>query len=285
MNRQISPELLKSFLTIADEGSFQRAANRIGRTQSAVSMQIKRLEDMLGHKLFTRERPNVRLTPKGETLLSYARRFLELQDEVWDVLAEPKAEGTVRFGIPDDYASGLLPRILEGFAQSEPQIEVAVHCATTVQLMEMIDAGDLDLALISRRDGSSLGQLIKEEQLVWASSPKHAVHLKDPIPLAVFQEDCMIRQSATDNLMNTGRRHRIAYSSPNLAALLAVTNSGLAIAALPLSSVPQTLRILSEKDGFPKLPSVEIALIKNTSKPSKAIEALAVSITNLNSPY
>ncbi|MEH6579898.1 MAG: LysR substrate-binding domain-containing protein [Amphritea sp.] len=278
MNRHISPDLLKSFIAIAEEGSFQRAAMRVGRTQSAVSMQIQRLEQMVGHLLFTRQRPHALLTQKGETMLGYARRILQLQHEVWEVLAESKPEGIVRFGIPDDYASGILPHILERFAELEPQIEVSVHCATSPQLSKMIDDGGLDLAVISRRSDGPQGKFFQQEKLVWATSPQHATHIKETIPLAVFQEDCAIRQTATRTLKEIGRPHRIAYSSPNLAALHAVTSAGLAVAVMPKSSVPSSLRILDQRDGFPELPQLELALIQNIDNNSPAQEALASCI-------
>lgn len=275
---QIDPELLKTFVTIVDTGSFQRAAKRVNRTQSAVSMQINRLEKMVGYPLFVRERPTVRLTPKGELLLGYARRILELQDEAWMALSEPQPSGFVRFGIPDDYAVGLLPQILEQFAARHPQIEVEVVCATTPQLIDLVDAGSIDLALISRIPNKPIGQFVKRETLVWATSAHHATHLKNPLPLAVFQPDCFARQYAIQALSKIGWNHRIAFSSPNLAALLAVTNAGLAVAAMPRSSVTPNLRILGTRDGFPDLPYLELEIINRSDNPSDAIDALAACI-------
>lgn len=275
---QIDPELLRTFVTIAETGSFQRAAKRVHRTQSAVSMQINRLEQMIGHPLFVRERPAVSLTPKGVELLGYAQRILALQDEAWVVLSDPKPAGRVCFGIPDDYAVGILPQILEQFAAHHPQIEVEVRCETTPRLVELIDMGEIDLALVSRTPGGRAGQFVKREPLVWAASPRHATHLKDPLPLAVFQEECFARQYAISALTQAGRQTRIAFSSPNLAALLAVTNSGLAIAAMPRSSVPNTLRILGVRDGFPKLPDIDLDLIHSPNQRTEAMIALAACI-------
>ncbi|MEH6445509.1 MAG: LysR substrate-binding domain-containing protein [Oceanospirillaceae bacterium] len=288
MNRFINPDLLQTFIAIAEEGSFQRAALRVNRTQSTVSMQIQRLEQLLGNRLFTRQRPHTVLTYQGEVVLGYARRIMELQHEVWEALAEPKAVGVVRFGIPDDYASGILPHILERFAQIEPQIEVSVHCATSVQLSNMIIDGDLDLAVISRRSDGPKGDFFKQESLVWVSSLQHATHSSKIIPLAVFQEDCVIRQAATRALKEIGQQYRIAYSSPNLAALHAVTSAGLAIAVMPKSSVPSSLRILDKRDGFPELPKLELGLIRSVKNSSAAQEALALCIcprTDISSAY
>lgn len=275
MTQQLDPDLLQTFLTIADTGSFQRAAKHVNRTQSAVSMQIQRLEKLIGYALFLRERPTVRLTAKGEALVGYARRILQLQDEAWIVLSEPEPLGVVRFGIPDDYAGGILPRILEQFASHYPQIQVEVRCDTSPHLIEFMDVGMLDLALISRPPNVSIGRFIQREPRVWAVSAQHATHLKDPVPLAAFQEDCFARQQAIQALTQMGKTHRIAYSSPNLAALLAVTQAGLAIAAMPRSSLTPNLRILGTDEGFPELPDVELALIQRPSHLSPAIEALA----------
>lgn len=275
---QIDPELLRTFVTIAETGSFQRAASRVHRTQSAVSMQINRLEAMVGHSLFVRERPAVSLTAKGRELLGYAQRILALQDEAWAAVSGAPPVGSVRFGIPDDYAAGILPQILEQFAAHHPQIEVVVRCETTPRLIELVDAGKVDLALVSRIPGGRSGQFVKRERLVWAASARHAAHLKNPLPLAVFQEDCFARQYALDALAQAGRPTRIAFSSPNLAALLAVTNSGLAVAALPRSSVPKSLRILGARDGFPKLPEIDLDLLYSPAQPTEAVAALAACI-------
>ncbi|MEH6403592.1 MAG: LysR substrate-binding domain-containing protein [Sneathiella sp.] len=281
MNTYISPDILKSFVVIAEEGSFLRAASRVGRTQSAVTMQIQRLEKLVGHSLFTRERPFVRLTQKGEKMLGYAHRILQLQDEAWKSMSEPILKESVKFGIPDDYAIGILPKILERFSNYDTQIEVEVHCNTSTNLDRMITDNKLDLALVSRRPKGSPGEFIRKEPLVWATSKHHSVHTRSTLPLAVFQEDCLIRQSASNALGKMGRLFRIAYSSPNLAALLAVAGSGLAVAAMPSSSVPKNLKILSEEEGFPQLPEIELGLLIAPDTSSEAVKLLADCIKEI----
>lgn len=278
MRQQFPPDLLRSFVIIAEEGSFQEAARRIGRTQSAVSMQIQRLEQMIGHQLFRRERPNIRLTAKGEALLGYARRILELQEEAWITINQAAPEGVLRFGIPDDYAGGVLPRILENFAAGAPQVEVIVHCAPSVDLTALIEEGALDLAVVTRPLNGTSGHLVGREKLVWVTSSHHAAHLRDVLPLAVFRQDCDIRRWATQSLANCGRRYRVAYSSPNLSALLAMTEAGLAVAVMPRSSVPKHLRILGKRDGFPALPTVGLTLIRNGINQSPLLEVMAAAI-------
>jgi len=275
MPRHLDPELLRTFVAIVEDGSFRRAAGRVGRTQAAVSMQVQRLEDAVGHRLFNRERPWARLTPKGEALLGYARRILSLQEEALATLSEAPALGTVRFGAPDDYAKGILPGILARFSAEYPRAEIEIRCETSARLIDLLGEGELDLAIITRMPGRPTGQFFRREPLVWASSVRQPVQGNDPISLALFQPDCMARQLATTALGIAGRPYRIAYSSPNLAALLAVVEAGLAVAALPLSSVPDTLKILRERDGFPPLPDLELGLLRASSVTSPAVEALA----------
>jgi DNA-binding transcriptional LysR family regulator len=192
-------------------------------------------------------------------------------------LSKPPIAGNIRFGTPDDYALRILPRILGHFALEYPQIEVAVRCETSTRLIAMIEDGSLDLALITRAPGRPAGELIRREPVVWACSARHQTHERDPVPLALFQEDCAMRELAIAALVEAGRKHRLAYSSPNLAALLAVTAAGLAIAALPRSSVPETLRILGPRDGFPDLPEIELAIVKSAGGDRSVKDALAAA--------
>jgi DNA-binding transcriptional LysR family regulator len=274
-NRRLEPDLLRTFVTIVDEGGFSRAAERVGRTQSAVSMQMHRLEETVGHPLFHRGRPHARLTPKGEALLAYARRLLSLQDEAIAALCQAPPEGAVRFGIPDDYATGLLPQILGRFGAAYARIELELRCETSPRLVELLSEGALDLAVITRGPGRPAGRFLRHEPLVWATSARRPLTGRDPLPVAVFQPECVIRQHATHVLTAAGRPHRIAYSSPNLAALVAVVETGLAVAALPASSVPDTLKVLRERDGMPALPSLELGLIRAHDAPLPAADALA----------
>ncbi len=268
-------DLLLTFVTIVNEGSFRAAAERVGKTQSAISMQMQRLEEAVGHKLLQRNRPIVYPTAKGETLLAYARRILRLQEEAWGQLSHQAVSGKVSFGAPDDYALRILPQILSHFATSYPMIEVDIHCETSTRLIELLETGKLNLALITRAPGRPKGDFLRRETLVWARSSRSQVHERDPIPLAVFQEDCLMRQFTTAALAEGGQRHRIAYSSPHLSALLAVTGAGLAIAALPRSSVPESLQIIGPDEGFPKLPDIELAILRGHSGEKSLVEALA----------
>ncbi|WP_300013621.1 LysR substrate-binding domain-containing protein [uncultured Roseobacter sp.] len=275
MKQTLDPDLLRTFVTITEGGSFRDAASKIGRSQSATSMQIQKLEQILGESLFTRERPAVRLTKKGEALLIYARRILQLQDEAVSNLVGTAPNDTLHFGIPDDYARGLLPTILTRFAQEHPLIEVTITCAPSATLEKMVEENTLEAAIVSRSAKAETSRFLKKEAVVWVASPNHAVGRRAVVPLAVFQADCMIRRNAIAALAAEGRDFRVAFSSPNLAALIAVVDSGLAIAAMPLSSVPPELTVLKEREGFPPLPSIDLFLTRGRIDEQPAVDAFA----------
>jgi DNA-binding transcriptional LysR family regulator len=276
--RQLDLDLLRSFAAIAATGSFRGAADRIGRTPSAISMQIQRLEETIGHRLLSRDRPPVRLTAQGETLLGYARRLLDLQAEALSAFDPNVAAGPVRFGIPDDYATGVLQPILARLAAEHPRIEIEITCGATAHLLPLLKDGALDLAVITYLPGRPRGQFLRHEPLVWAAAQNSACWRADPVPLAVFQPDCYARDIVTDAMEKIGRAYRIAYSSPNLAGLLAVTQAGLAVAALPRSSVPAGLKVLGRKDGFESLPVLDLCLVRGAKAKAPAIDAVAASV-------
>lgn len=276
--RPLELDLLRSFAAIVAAGSFRAAAEAVGRSPSAVSMQVGRLEEIVGGRLFTRDRPPVRLTHAGETLLDYARRLLALEEEARAAFAPETALGRVRFGIPDDYATGVLQPVLARLAIEHPRIEVEITCGPTAQLLPLLKAGDLDLAIITHLPGRPRGQLVRREPLVWAASRAPAGWNADPLPVAVFQPDCWAREVVTRALDKAKRRYRIAYASPNLAGLLAVVQAGLAVAALPRSSVPDNLRLLDARQGFRALPVLDLCLVRRERAKGPAIDAMSACI-------
>ncbi len=184
----IDTELLRSFVAIADHGGFTRAAEAVNRTQSAVSMQMKRLEeDVLQRPLFERSGRQVRLTAEGQVLLGYARRILKLHGEVITTLRQPHMVGAVRIGTPDDYVMRFLPGILARFAQAYPLVQVEVHCEPSGQLL---GRKDLDLTIVTREPGTEIGQLLRQERFVWAEAAGFDLHQQRPIPLAMFNSGC-----------------------------------------------------------------------------------------------
>jgi DNA-binding transcriptional LysR family regulator len=261
----IDPDLLRVFTFIAEERSFTRAAQMVGRTQSAVSMQMQRLEALLGTELLHRGRGgNVELTRHGQFLLERARPMLALNDSIWSTFHEPTVSGTVCIGTPDDYALRFLPTSLKRFAESHPNIEVEVVCAPSIELSARLKSGQLDLALMSdglQPEGVALVPLWRGP-LVWVTSKRHGAHRLDPLPLALAADDCNWRQSAMSRLEASGRRYRIAYTSSSQIGTLVPVIAGLAVTVSPATMLPEELRIMGPEDNVPSLPDYSIVMAK-----------------------
>jgi len=272
----IDTELLRTLIAIADHGGFTRAAEHLNRTQSAVSMQMKRLEDdVVQRRLFEREGRQVRLNTEGQVLLGYARRILNLHGEVLSTLREPHMVGAVRIGTPDDYVMRFLPGILSRFAQSHPLVQVEVHCESSAQLLQR---QDLDLSIVTRMPGNEIGQLLRQERFVWAEAQGFSPHQQSPMPLAMFNSGCFCRAWACNALDTQQRPYRVAYTSPSLSAIMAVVGAGLAVTAQLRSLITPDLRILGNHEGLPELPNCSIVLLRNPRSQSAVSEALAEQI-------
>jgi DNA-binding transcriptional LysR family regulator len=271
-------DLLKTFIAIAETGGFTRAADEVNKTQGAVSMQMRRLEDILGRPVFHRAGRQNRLTADGERLLDYARRIVRLNDEAVVTFSKPELTGVVRFGVPDDYADNLLPEFMARFARTHPLVQVDVDCRPSKTLIELAKDGKMDLVLISAEAGTPGIELLRREPLVWVSSVRHCVHEFEVVPLAVSQIGCAWRDNSFQQLDSWNRRYRIAYASTNSNAIKAAVLAGLAVAALPRVSVTPGMRILSETEGFPPLMVIEIGLVFPPGKPNPAVEALTKHI-------
>lgn len=278
VNETLDIPLLRTLLAVVDSGSFTRAATQVHRTQSAVSMQIKRLEEIVGRSLFEREGRRSVLTREGQALTEYARRILHLHDEAMTTISAPEIAGAVRLGVPDDYISGFLPRVLSAFADSYPLVEVELHCASSIKVSRAHDAGEVDIGLVTMEMVEQECQLVRREPVVWATSRRHVVHERNPVPLAVFEPGCVFRKWAVEGLDAVGRPHRIAYSSESVAGLVTTVEAGLAVTILPRSGMPPDFRELSPDDGFPILPAVDIGLIPPRGDAGAAVHALASHI-------
>jgi DNA-binding transcriptional LysR family regulator len=197
---------LKTFVAIADTGSFTKAADLVHKTQSAVSMQMKRLEERLGRPVFERDGRQSKLSEDGEKLLDYARRIVRLNLECLATFGDVDLTGRVRLGVPDDYADRYLPEILARFSRSNPRVEVTVVCEPTPMLSERVHAGDLDLAIITHVEAKGyVSEIVRVEQLLWITSTRHCVHEETPLPLALGRPTCNWRQSATEAMERINR--------------------------------------------------------------------------------
>ncbi|HEX2725452.1 MAG TPA: LysR substrate-binding domain-containing protein [Beijerinckiaceae bacterium] len=269
---------LRTFVAIADTGSFTKAADIVHKTQSAVSMQMKRLEERVGRNIFERDGRLSKLTEDGDRLLDYARRIVRLNSECMASFNEADLTGRVRLGVPDDYADRYLPEILARFSRSHPRAEVTVVCEPTPNLLDRLQSNDLDLAIITHLDSRGPSEIIRVEQLLWVTSSRHCIHETDPVPLALGRPNCDWRQSSTAALEGAGRLFRILYVSWNSTAVGAAVLAGLAVSVLPESAVRSGMRILGPRDGYPALPSCKIGLVRNRHEPTPLADALAQEI-------
>ncbi len=278
----IDPDLLRAFAYIAEEGSFTRAAERVGRTQSAVSMQVQRLESVLGQRVLLRGKGGaVSLTPHGQYLLERSRELLALNDAIWSAFRAPSMQGTVRLGTPDDYALRYLPAVLKRFADTHPAVDVEVTCASSCECVDKLRAGELDLTLCSEGNEPLRWPAVElwRGPLHWITSMRHAPHRLDPLPLALASGNCSWRAAALRALTGQGRRYRIAYTSATLAGTHAPVLAGLAVTASPITLLPEGLRAVQAGEGLPELEETGILLLKAREPRQPLTDALADHIT------
>ena len=266
--------LLQAFAAVVDSGSFTLAARYLNRTQSAISMQLRKLEEVTGHLLLQRDNRKIQLTEEGEVLLGFARRMIRLNEDALVALDQPFAEGHVRLGLPDDYAEFFLPEVLSRFAHAYPRVQLEVIGALSADLLNRVQAGNLDLALITRQPNRPAGKILRRERLVWAGSRQRQVHEESPLPLALFPEGCVFRAHALAALDAKSIPWRIAYTSQSFAGGKLAVSGGLALTVMAQSMVPPEWRTFGTDEGLPTLPEFEIALHKASGKLPKAVKLL-----------
>ena len=252
MSALIDVDQLRTFIAIVETGSFTKAAEVVHKTQSAVSMQMKRLEERLGKPIFARDGRASKLTEDGERLLDYARRIIKLNVEALAAFNDKELSGRVRLGLPDDYADRYLPEIMARFSRAYPGVELTVLCQPSVDLVELIDTNELDLAIITDCGSSRASEVFRRERLLWVTSNRHSTHLEEPLPLALGRPSCVWRREAIECLETIGRPHHVAYTSANASAVASAVLSGLAISVFPESGLRPGMRVLSPADGFPE---------------------------------
>jgi DNA-binding transcriptional LysR family regulator len=278
MSALIDVDQLRTFIAIVETGSFTKAADVVHKTQSAVSMQIKRLEERLGRPIFARDGRASKLTEDGERLLDYARRIVKLNVEALAAFDDAELTGRVRLGLPDDYADRYLPEIMARFSRAYSGVELTVLCEPSVELIERIDGGELDLAIITDCETSRASETFRRERLLWVTSNRHSTHTEEPLPLALGRPSCGWRRAAIEHLETIGRPHHILYTSANAGAVAAAVLAGLAISVFPESALRPGMRVLNPGDGFPELPSCRIGLIRNPHESTTLADALAEHI-------
>jgi DNA-binding transcriptional LysR family regulator len=255
-------DVLRTFVAIAETGSFTAAANAVFRTPSAVSMQIKKLEETLGRSVFVRDARSVSLTNDGEVLIGYARRLIALNREAMAKFIVPDISGVVRLGSPDDYGERVLPHVLKRFARTHPAIAVDVTIDQTVNLRRRLSEGALDISLFTVcRSVPPDAEVLLTEPIVWGGAKGGSAHMREPLPLSSWEEGCAWRSAALDALGRAGRDYRIAYMSAHTAGQRAAILSDLAVAPLPRSFIGDDIVALGPEEGLPPLPNYSLAMI------------------------
>ena len=260
--RMLDLELLRSFVSVVDAGGFTRAGERVHRTQSTVSQQIKRLEEDIGQPLLIRTAKDVTPTEAGETLLSYARRLLSLAEEARDVLSRPGHEGAVRLGVPEDFAAYRLTKLLAAFSRSHPTLRLDVRADQSAHLRRDLERGELDLALFKRAAGEKGGIAVWPERVHWVTSKNHPRDTRTgSVPLIGFPAGCLYRTGAIHALESAGRAWHMAYTSSNLAGIQAAVAAGMGLSILAEIAIQADHRVLTAKDGFAPIDRTEVALV------------------------
>lgn len=274
----LDPDVLRTFVAIAETGSFTLAANAVFRTPSAVSMQIKKLEDLLGVSVFSRDARSVSLTQDGEMLMGYARRLLALNREAVSKFILPDISGIVRLGSPDDYGEQILPNVLKRFAQTHPSIAVDVTIDQSGNLRRRMAERQLDITLFTAcRSVPAEAEILLTEPIVWGAAKGGSAHLRDPLPLSIWEEGCSWRADALEALGRVGRDYRIAYMSAHTAGQRAAILADLAVAPLPKSFIGDDVVAIGPEEGLPALSNYNLAMIVS-SEASAPVAAAAEHI-------
>ncbi|TFF21680.1 LysR family transcriptional regulator [Jiella endophytica] len=275
MASPIDLDQLRTFVAIVDAGSFTKAAEEVFKTQSAVSMQIRRLEDRLGVSLFERNGRTIEVTDAGARLLAYARRMLSLSRETLSAFDPDAIQGHLRIGLPDDYAERFLPEILARFTRSNPLVELQIACEPSSNLADHVDKGRLDVALVADCTvGSVVPEIVRHEPLHFMTSAAHDVHEEEVLPLALGRHTCPWRSEGLKALDDAGRRYKVLFSSWSAQIVASAVLSGLAVGVLPECALRPGMRVLGEQDGFPRLKDNEIGVIRSRTAEGPIVSAL-----------
>jgi DNA-binding transcriptional LysR family regulator len=278
MPRNIDTSLVRAFVTVADTGSMTVAANALHLTQAAVSQQIKRLEESFDCALFERDRRGIKLTNEGERLFGKAKRLLGVNDEIWAEMTTPSFKGQVRLGVPYDLVGSYLPPILKSFASTYPQVEISLVCLTSPQLVETLAAGEIDVAIVEEALGTSKGECLATDRLLWVGAKGGDAFRKRPLPISFGCDTCAFRPVIFEALRTSGLAWRTVSEIGNAEAISATVHTDLAVTALLATTIPPGLDILSPEAGLPPLPNFGINLHLPRTGATPVGQALANAI-------
>jgi DNA-binding transcriptional LysR family regulator len=253
-------DLLRTLVSAEELGGMNRAAERVGRSQSAVSQQMHKLEEKVGQRVFRKQGRGLILTEAGEVLVEYARRILTLNDEAVAALRGPGLEGVVRFGLPGDFAETWLPSALGQFKRAHPMVRIEASVDRNAILFERLDKGQLDLAMIFGGGQRSGAQKLATMSMVWIGGAEAAWGPTQPVPLVLFEAPCLFRKAGIAALDAAGIPWRITFTSPSLAGLWAAVDAGLGISPRTTANLPKSLTVLGRPYRLPKLPAIDLSL-------------------------
>ncbi|MBX2858418.1 MAG: LysR family transcriptional regulator [Cellvibrionaceae bacterium] len=274
-------DVLRAFVAISQLGGFTQAGEQLGRSQPAISLQIKRLEDLVGKALFVRNGPNVGLTEHGRTLLGYAEKILSLNDEAFSKIDNALISGKVRLGIPSEFATTLLPKIVSRFVRAHPNVTLDVHCDLSKNLFTKSGQRNHDLILALHDKHNQAGhQYVKTDEMVWVASQTYKVDLQTSISLIAAPNGCIYRKRAVARLEQSNRPWQIIYTNPDLSGIQAAIEEGLGITVLARSTVPGTLKILKPSAHLPRLGKMGISLVKTHKNNNRAVDKMAEYLTS-----
>jgi len=274
MIRNLDMTALRAFVTVADVGGVTKAAGRLHLTQSAVSMQLKRLEEAMGQALLDRSARTIALTSHGEQLLTYGRRILKLNDEVWGRMTDQAYEGEISFGVPADIVYPHIPGILQRFAREFPRVKVQLISSFTSILKEQLDRGEVDMILTTELDVDQGGETLQASPLVWIGAKGGDVHRQRPLRLA-FERDCLFRQPALAALEEQRVEWEMAVETDNFRTIEATVSADLAIHACMLGATPVHSEVLDERADLPVLPEFLVNMYFGDMVERHLCEALA----------
>lgn len=271
----LDSDLLRTFVAVSDAGSFTRAAEMVGRTQSAISLQMKRLEDLAGCSLFERGSRGVVPTRSGLQLLTHARRVVTLLEEADLALKAPPLTGPVRLGLPEEYGHAVLARALGAFASRHPNVEVTARYGPSAENLSRMSAGALDLAVVFDWQDTPGGEVLRHDPTIWVTSDQHHIHERCPLPIALYTSSGWCTDYAIKSLDQRGIAYRVAYTSDTNGGLRLAVMSGLAVAPISRSNVPEGCRELTAAEGFGAIDESRLVLRRNPRSSNEAIDTMA----------
>ena len=278
MRADLDPDLLRCFLAVSDSGGFTAAGERIGLSQSAVSLKVKRLEEQLDRRLFARTSRSLALTEEGELLQGFARRLLAMNEEAVRRLTAPPLEGRLRLGVAEYFVPQHLAGLLAGFRRAHPKVRLEVRIGLSSELLALLESGTLDLVFAKRDPGHRHGRVIAHEPLLWVAAD--SLELSDgPLALLTMPPPCSYRAAATGALDQAGRGWEIVFTSASVMGVQAAVAAGLGVAVLGRAAVLPGMRVLGPAEGLPELGTVEVAIWGEDRVPASLSEPLAELLT------